>query len=190
MSKDFPLYACSDRNQTLASLCQELNLKKEELISAEQVHADGIAIVSQKDRGNQIPGVDALITIEKNLPLAVRTADCAPILIFDPKKEVLALVHAGRQGTELGISSKTIQKIKESFGSHPKDLFVKIGPSIGKCCYPVDLRKENLQQLLKSGINKENIEIHPDCTCCNKHKYFSYRGDGPSTGRMYLVAML
>ena len=185
-----PLHASSDKQQSLPSLCRNIGIKEEDLVSAEQIHGDGITLVSNDHRGQQIPKVDALITREKNLPLSIRTADCAPILIFDPAKEVLALVHAGRKGTGLEIAYKTIQKIKENFASAPGDLIIKIGPCIGKCCYPMDLREENRRQLLKSGVKKENIETSPDCTRCGKDKYFSYRGDGPGTGRNFLVAML
>jgi YfiH family protein len=183
------VYASSNKQVSFDSACQQLNVNPKDCISAEQIHADGIAIVSRKDLGQRISRVDALITTEKGIPLVVRTADCAPILIHDPAKEVLALVHAGRKGTELEITFKTIQKIKKN-GYDPRGLIVKIGPTIGKCCYPVDLRKENLEQLVKSGVQKEKVEIALECTCCNRDKYFSYRGDGPKTGRMFLVAVL
>jgi YfiH family protein len=184
------IHASSDKNQGLASLCQKLIIAKESLVSAEQIHSDGIALVTANDKGQQIPGVDALITVEKDVPLTVRTADCAPILIHDPTKKVLALVHAGRKGTELGITRKTIELMGTRYGVRGTDLVVKIGPTIGKCCYPVDLRKENLEQLIKSRVSKEHIEIDPECTCCNKDKYYSYRGNGPETKRNFLVAML
>jgi len=184
-----PRYASSDRTKTLASLCRDLKINEADLVSAEQVHGDGIALVTKKDRGRRIPRVDALITLEKGLPLVVRTADCAPILIFDTKNSLLSLVHAGRKGTELGISGKTITELKK-LGSDPKDLTIKIGPCIDKCCYPMDIRKENLKQLIKAGVPKENIKINLECTRCNMDKYFSYRGDGPDTGRMHLAAVL
>ncbi|MFC1637715.1 polyphenol oxidase family protein [Candidatus Margulisiibacteriota bacterium] len=184
------IHASSDKGQDLPSVCQKLLIRKEDLVSAEQIHADGIALVSAKDKGSQIPKVDALITAEKSVPLTVRTADCAPILIHDPVTEVLALVHAGRCGTELEITYKTVQKLKGAFGSEPKDLKVIVGPCIDKCCYPMDIREKNLEQLARVGVPKENIAVDPDCTCCNSDKYYSYRGDGPETGRMFLVARL
>ncbi|MBU0687830.1 MAG: polyphenol oxidase family protein [Candidatus Margulisbacteria bacterium] len=185
----FPLHTQSHKNQTLAQVCHELNIKEKDLISAEQIHGDGISVVNKRYLGQKISLVDALITSEKGVPLVIRTADCAPILIYDPQKNILALVHAGRKGTELEITTKTIEKMK-SLGSNPKDLTAKIGPCIGKCCYPMDIGGENLKQLEKAGVQKEKIDIHPDCTCCNTDKYYSYRGDGPGTGRMFLVAML
>ena len=176
----------SDRNLTLAQVCAKLAIKDDDIVSAEQVHGNKIAFATKKELGQRLPGVDALITTEKDVPLVIRTADCAPILIHDPKKNILALVHAGRKGSVLEIVSKTIAKM----GSNPKDLLVKIGPCIDKCCYPTDIRKLNLAQLAKAGVPKENIEVNSECTCCNKDKYYSYRGDGPETGRMFLAAML
>jgi YfiH family protein len=174
----------------LTSICKQLGIKESEIVSAEQVHGDGIAIASKRDRGRKISKVDALITGERDVPLSVRTADCAPILIFDPIKNILALVHSGRKGTEKELAYQTVQKMGEEFGSTPKDLTAKIGPCIGKCCYPVDLKEEILKQFDKAGVPEERVEIDPECTCCNKDKYFSYRGEGPKTGRMFLVATL
>ncbi|MBN2058740.1 MAG: polyphenol oxidase family protein [Candidatus Saganbacteria bacterium] len=176
----------SNRHESLAQACQKIGAKESALVSAEQVHADRIAFVTAKHLGQRIPGVDALITNEKNVPLVIRTADCAPVLIHDSKTGILALVHAGRKGTELAITAKTIARID----ADPKNLVIKIGPCIGKCCYPMDIRAENLKQLARVGVLSENIEVAPDCTCCNNDTYFSYRGDGPATGRMFLVASL
>jgi len=179
-------YFQSDRNLTLAQACDKLSINADDVVSAEQVHGNKSAFVTKNELGQRIPGVDALITSEKKVPLVIRTADCAPILIHDQKKNILALVHAGRKGTELEITAKTIEKM----GSDPKDLKVTIGPCIDKCCYPTDIRKLNLEQLAKVGVPEENIEVNSDCTCCNKDKYYSYRGDGPETGRMFLIACL
>lgn len=184
------IHASSDKQTSADSICARLNIVPKNLVSAEQIHSDGIAIVSKKDLGKRIPKADALITAEKGVPLTVRTADCAPILIFDPTKNILALVHSGRKGTEKELAYQTIQKMEDKFGSAPKDLTVKIGPCIGKCCYPVNLREKILKQLNKAGVPKDKVEIDPDCTCCNRDKYFSYRGEGPKTGRMFLVAAL
>lgn len=184
------IFGSTNKYQTLASLCEELMVNEQDLVSAQQVHGSNIAVVTAKEKGQQIPGVDALITQEKELPLIIRTADCAPILIHDQRRKVLSLIHAGRKGTESQITHKTVSLMKDKFNSKPQDLKVKIGPCIGRCCYPMDLRQANANQLYDTGIHPKNIETHPDCTCCNRHNYFSYRGDGPETGRMYMVAML
>ncbi len=184
------VYASSDKQTSADSICHQLNINPKDLVSAEQVHGDGITAISANDRGKRISNIDALITKEVGVPLIIRTADCAPILIHDIKTKTLALVHAGRKGTELEIAFKTINKLKEEFSSNPKDLIVKIGPCIDKCCYPMDLRKENKDQLIKAGVPEQNIEINEECTKCNNDKYFSYRSDGPHTGRMFLIAML
>ncbi|MBU1026462.1 MAG: polyphenol oxidase family protein [Candidatus Margulisbacteria bacterium] len=184
------VYSSSDKQTSADSICQQLNINPKDLASAEQIHGNGIIVITAEDRGKKVPQVDALITKEKNLPIMIRTADCAPILIHDTKREILALVHAGRKGTALKITHKIITKLKDEFSSDPKDLTVKIGPCIDKCCYPMDLRRENKEQLLKAGVPEENIKINKECTKCNNHKYFSYRGDGPHTGRMFLIAAM
>jgi YfiH family protein len=184
------IFGSTNKHQTLAALCEELMVNEQDLVCAEQVHGNRIAVVTAKEKGQQIPGVDALVTKEKEIPLAIRTADCAPILVYDQRRKIISLIHAGRKGTESHITLKTVNLMKDKYSSNPPDLRVKIGPCIGSCCYPIDLRQANNSQLYEAGVHPKNIETNPDCTCCNKHVYFSYRGDGPETGRMFTVAML
>ncbi|MCX5750644.1 MAG: peptidoglycan editing factor PgeF [Candidatus Saganbacteria bacterium] len=193
----------------LPSFLTTLNLKETEVVQAEQVHGENRCWVKGLDAGKTIPGVDALITKEKNLPIIVRTADCVPILIYDPVKSIIAVVHSGWKGTLLRIVQKTIENI----GSDPADLKIGIGPAIGKCCYEVGeeviskLKKEfggwekylngkkldlvslNKDQLLELGVKEENIEIKEMCTACNNDIFYSYRKDGPTTGRIYSLLM-
>lgn len=137
----------------------------------------------------------AIITRDKDVALCVVVADCNPVIIWDDTQGVVAVAHAGRVGSYSSIVKKTILKLEKEFMCHKENLNVSIGPSIRECCYEVgaevidgfeeyvvkrdgklflDLIQLNLHDLKKVGIKKENIEVSPICTCCNKN-YFSYR---------------
>lgn len=178
----------------------------DQLVLLKQMQLDGILIL--KDPADAHPGpleYDALITGTPNQFIGILTADCIPILVVDRKKKVISAVHAGRQGTALGIAKKVLKKMKEEWDCASKDLLVTLGPSIGPCCYEIDekvFRKEwepfsvakgrgkwmvdlariNRGQLEEEGIKEDQIYRVDLCTCCHKDIFFSYRGEG-QTGR-------
>ena len=129
---------------------EEVGINLHDLIFAEQIHADGIAIITdemlQEKRETPfiIPQVDALITDQKKVVLCVKYADCIPLLLYDPNKGVIASIHSGRTGTESNITGKTVRSIKEHFGSDPEHLQVAMGPSICAKHYqvPIDMFDE------------------------------------------------
>ena len=186
-----------NRKRFLTSLGIDLG----NLVSAGLVHGDGVKIVTKEKGGGIIPNTDALITNEKGLFLSITVADCLPIFIFDPQKEVVALIHGGWRSLEKGIVEKTIEKMKNIFNSLPADILVGIGPGISSCHYEVgpevakvfhhysgaiekkrekiflDLKRVAFLKLLKEKIKKENIEINRFCTYCEEEKFFSYRRD-------------
>jgi len=176
-----------------------------------QIHGDDI-LIAKGGVGTVkgCPDADAFITDEKNLPIALRTADCVPVFIFDPVHRVIALAHAGWRGTYKAIVVKTLQKMQEKYASQPTDLKIVLGPSIRECCYQVgeefrdyfpsqardreghlyvDMIGVNRDQLLQAGVRRENILDTGECTCCNKN-YFSFRRDGKKAGRMISLMML
>lgn len=178
------------------------NFLFQNLIYMDQTHSANIAVI--KDSAiNKIENCDALITNVKNIPLMVMVADCIPILLYEPRKNVIAVIHAGRNGTFNEISKKTIIKMIDEFGCCEKEILAYMGASIHECCYEVgqeiaklvdekyltkrderwylDLHNMNFNQLLSIGVLKENIEISSTCTCCDED-YFSYRREGV-TGR-------
>jgi YfiH family protein len=161
--------------------------------------------------GDPVEG-DAAITALHGALLGVQTADCVPILIADAQARCVAAIHAGWRGTAAGITERTVERLGEKFGVKPADLTASIGPYIGKCCFEVgeevvdaiddpdaferrndwlkphvDLGLANLNQLLHSGLNSERIEVSSLCTRCRSDLFFSYRGEGDSTGRMLSV---
>jgi len=156
------------------------------------------------------PDADALVTKEKNLPIAVRTADCVPVFIFDPHGPFVALAHAGWRGTHKAIAAKTVDVLRKKYGSKPSDLKIVLGPGIRDCCYQVgaelaghfpayvrkrdnalyaDLFAANRDQLMQAGVGQDHIFDTGTCTCCHKD-YFSYRRDGGKAGRMISLMML
>ena len=106
-----------------------------EFVSLHQIHSDVVRIFDATP-SKQCKG-DALATNRKGLLLGVRTADCSPVLVVDPKKRVVAAIHAGWRGTLARIVAKTIGQMQMEFGSQPKDLLAAVGPTIGGCCYEV-----------------------------------------------------
>jgi polyphenol oxidase len=142
---------------------------------------------------------DALISDHPGSLLAIRTADCVPVLIADPVRRVCAAVHAGWRGTAAGIVAKTVGEMARKFSSRPADLVAAIGPAIGKCCYEVgpevagefgftgrshlDLPETNRRQLLESGLQPRNVDTADLCTACGADDFHSYRRD-KTTGRM------
>jgi hypothetical protein len=169
------------------------------LISAEIVHGSSIEIVSARDSNKVIAGVDGLLTNEKNIFLAVTVADCLPIFLYEPVKNVFGIMHAGWRGLEKDIAGVAVNKMKSVFSCKPEDILIGIGPGIcqkdfevgGEVAekfieYPeailredkkifLDLKKIAAQQFLRQGVAKNNIEISFECVFELPDKYFSYR---------------
>ena len=188
---------------------QELGLKYENVAIQKQVHEDKINYVAQ---GGFCGESDALITLEKNLGLAISTADCTPIFIFDKRNKIIAAVHSGWRGTEKKILLKVLQKLNTDYTSLPQDLIVYIGPSICQKNYEVgievaekfeekylqpegdkyllDVPGINYDILLNFQIPKENIQLSSFCTYEMKYLLHSYRRDGLHSGRAFgVIAM-
>jgi YfiH family protein len=83
------------------------------------------------------PDADALVSNDPRVAIAVRAADCVPLLFADAKTGAVAAVHAGWRGTAAGVSTAALDALGREFGSRPGDVTVAIGPSIGGCCYEV-----------------------------------------------------
>ena len=134
-------YHVNDNTQTVYKnhihYAQYLNYNIESLVHMNQIHGDKIVIIDKDTDLTKIPQCDAMITKEKEIPLMVMVADCIPILIYDPIKKVIAVVHAGRTGVFLKILTKTLQMMQRSFKSSAEDLLIVLGPSIRNCCYEV-----------------------------------------------------
>jgi YfiH family protein len=163
-----------------------------------QVHSDRAIFAGT-------PGVqdeaDALVTNQSGFALAIRTADCVPILIADPAHHAIAAVHAGWRGTVAGILAKTLADMSERFDTASEDVLVAIGPAIGLSCFEVgpevsvqfgqpaekthiDLVDVNRQQAMRAGVPGSRISVLGRCTRCEATQFHSYRRDKEHSGRM------
>lgn len=198
------------------AFCRSLGIRLQDVIFMQQTHNSNVAIVTRQDAGrgaetpeSAIPNTDALITQDSGVYLAGLGADCALVVLCDPIRRVVAMVHAGWRGTTKGVVEKTVLRMCSELGCEPGRIIAGIGPSIGPCCYEVgtevlqavisgrgaeaiirrglklylDIRLANLHQLLAQGISRENIEVADLCTACNSERFFSYRRDGADGGR-------
>jgi YfiH family protein len=105
------------------------------LVQVKQIHS---AIIHRVDSsGHETLAGDGLITKAPGLLLAIKTADCVPVLIADAKRHVVGAFHAGWRGTVARIVEKGVGEMRQHFGSLPRDLRVAIGPCIRRCCYSV-----------------------------------------------------
>jgi YfiH family protein len=158
-------------------------------------------------------GWDALVTDQPGVTVAVRTADCVPVLVHDSRRRVVAAIHAGWRGAVAGVVPKTITLMATRFGSMRSDLRVSIGPSAGACCYEVDdpvldqLRmglaewefavrdyqghkaRLDLKALIRRQVEAEGVPIPSVsavnlCTICHDQLFYSYRREGRVNGTM------
>jgi YfiH family protein len=176
------------------------NLNPNSLVSADLIHGNGIARITEKDKSEIITGTDGLITNRKNIFLSVTVADCLPIYLYESEKEIVGIIHAGWRSLMKNILVNAIEKTKK-LGGKPENVLIGIGPAICQKHYEVGLevaekfekypkaieRKNNRifldlkeiakLQLLKLGMPEKNIEISPECTYELPEKYFSARRD-------------
>ena len=141
-----------------------LDIDYRNIVSAQQVHMDKIALVRKEDTGkgafkysNAIAESDALITNIPAIPLLMCYADCVPVFILDPVIKVIALIHSGRKGTELELTLKTLFKMKKIFNTEPHSCLAAIFPSIGPCCY--HMKEEN--KIDDYWLNKDKYNSIP-----------------------------
>lgn len=189
-------------------LAQSVGFEIGRLVTGEQTHSLNIAVVTDADAGrgsvdidSRIPCTDALITNCKGICLMVLTADCVPVLLYDPATHSAAAIHAGWRGTANGIVGLTVEKMSHEFGTNPSNLVAAIGPCIAACCFEVgedvtehfsrwpeavlrrsnwpkphiDLVLANRLQLEQAGVLSQNIETSGHCTKCGPYGLFSHR---------------
>ncbi len=203
-------------------LARAFGANQEALVTPRQVHGSDILLINEPNDDYShfltVEG-DAVITNQPHVIIGVCVADCAPILLCDPDKRVIAVVHAGWKGTAAGLVSKTVAGMISEFGSNPGRLQAAIGPCIQKCCYEVDgpvrqaflqgglswdscakqkspgkwqldLAAANRELLLLAGLPAPAIQLSEQCVCCHSEQFFSYRRDKEESGRQMGFIML
>ena len=167
-------------------LCDAIGIETDDIVFSNQVHGTTIRTVSKSDRGGLfIPGkpqADGLITNEPGVALMVFTADCVPILLYDPDKGAIGAVHAGWRGTVTGIASVAVQAMINEFGCNPCDIRVAIGPGISLCCYEVG---EEVVDALMTKAGEMSIDIGGN-VCVQSHNS-KYNIDIKEFNRLMLI---
>lgn len=188
-------------------LGKSLGFDIENVVQSRQTHSDIVYAADAKDRGAgllapPLPPCDALVTNTPGLALVVSTADCTPVLVYDPVTGAVGAAHAGWRGTVSAIAARTVEAMVRCYGSRPEDLRAAIGPNIGFCHFEthddvpqafygafgsemnafirpegekfrVDLKGINAWILRRAGV--QNIEISADCTMCQPDRFWSHR---------------
>jgi YfiH family protein len=166
-----------------------------------QIHSNKVLVAAEAGFAGE---GDALLTNRPHVIVSVRTADCLPILLADPRHHAVAAIHAGWRGTAARIAETAIANMVKEYGTSPEELIAAIGPGIGPCCYEVgaevamlfglkragkvDLAAANRSQLIEAGVPAAAIEVLPLCTRCDAGTFHSYRRDGNRAGRMISYA--
>lgn len=187
---------------------KEVDARLEQSVFMEQVHGDTITEIYTEmagkgaiDHKDRIQATDAMVTQEKNIFLSIVTADCVPVLFYDPNNKIIAVAHAGWKGTLIKLPQKLANFMIQEFSSQVQDILCYLGPSIGECCYSVqpdrahefhrifgsdvvkyaknitsiDLKEAIHIQLQESGLLAKHIENSEVCTSCQHHRFPSYR---------------
>jgi len=172
------------------------------LATLKQIHSS--SCVAAEGRAGLLGEGDALLEDRPGSVVAVKTADCIPILLVDDRLRAVAAVHAGWRGTAARIASGAVAAMSRRFGTRAEDLHAAIGPGIGPCCYEVDaevaerfggqgrgyidLSAANRRQLEQAGVTPERIYASNLCTMCRPEEFDSFRRDREAAGRMVSFA--
>jgi YfiH family protein len=199
-------------NTNLDRLLGAVGFGSEQLVQVRQIHSADVIVADHPV--DALQQGDAIITNTRGLLLLMRFADCVPILLADPVKQVIGIAHAGWQGTVKEVAFHAARAMEKKFQSNPSDIFAGIGPSIGPDHYVVgedviervksvfhahvedilikdadgvklDLWKANAISLRRAGV--KNIEQSGICTACNTADWYSHRAEAGKTGRFAAV---
>jgi len=209
-------------NDNRRRLLSALDIKNADIVSLNQIHSNRIFVVESAadfhntEKTENHEG-DGLVTNIENTALAVKTADCFPVLIVDPAHRAIGAVHSGWRGTLARVLPRAIEEMSRRYHSDPARLLVALGPGIRECCFEVNedvarLFKEAYPdkatarphtsapgkyladiaavlkiQMTQSGVSPDNQHDIGICTCCNTREFFSWRAEGAAAGRMMAV---
>lgn len=185
-----------------------------QLTAVWQMHsADVRTVRDREDARSDEERCDALTTAAPGVLLAVKSADCVPVILGDKRTGACAAAHAGWRGTVACIVERTLERMSAEYGTRAEDVRAAIGPAAGACCYEVgaevidafrsnfedadslfqptreghaliDLQRANRSQLIRAGVREERIHTAPFCTMCRTDLFFSYRREKSIHGRV------
>lgn len=206
----------AEHSQNITAMAGAESLGRCRQVHGDLIHKMGIG---ERESSSGLPSGDGLITDQCGLLVSVSTADCVPVMLYDPVRRAVSVLHAGWRGSHLNISAKAVSMMESDYGSNSKDLLAGIGPSIGPCCFEVgpdvweklerdascreevvvhkkedkawvDLVQLNRMQLIEAGLHAENIQDTGLCTACDPNLFYSFRRDRKKIGNMTSGLML
>jgi len=140
--------------KNLEIVSKKISCNKHNLITLNQVHSDQVIYFKNDKSVKNKLTADAIVSEVKNIGIGILTADCAPILFYDPKKKIIGCAHSGWKGALNGIIKNTVKKFNE-LNSNNEDLIVVIGPCIGKKNYLV--KKDFFEKFISQDKKNENF---------------------------------
>ncbi len=211
----------------MSQLFDLLELREFAPAAVHQIHSSRIVLAVRNKEGvayeavgqseemrptTEEPSADALLAASPGLLLTIRTADCLPVLLIDPRRRAVAAIHAGWRGVLDRIVEKTVGALQQVLGVNPSDLSALLGPSIQSCCYEIgaevvnafrerfirsdrffrhaagrqylDLAAAVRHQLHEAGVASRQITASNLCTRCRADLFYSFRREGVAAGRM------
>ncbi|MCC7370003.1 MAG: peptidoglycan editing factor PgeF [Chloroflexi bacterium] len=191
-----------------ARLAGSLGFAAEQLVTTPQVHGNAVLHVTAETAPTALQTrADILVTDRPGFLIVQRYADCVPILLWHPERDVVGVAHAGWRGTAVDVAGTAVAAVRELAGNRD-GIRAAIGPSIGPCCFEVgeevvaafpehpdtasigprgrphvDLWEINRRQLQAAGLAEDAIEVAQVCTRCDARTFFSHRALGYPAGR-------
>ena len=219
---------CGDDKEAIQknreALCQLLAIADDHLLMPHQVHLTKIAQIDDAffalpadERHQALEGVDALMTNIEGVCIGVSTADCIPVLLYDPVQRAACAIHAGWRGTVKRITEQAVAQMTAVYGTRPADIIAQIGPGIHldsfevgdevyeafqqegfpmqaiskkKEKWHIDLPECNRLQLIAKGIPADHIAVSSICTFQQSDRFFSARRLGINSGRIFTSIIL
>ena len=189
-----------------------------------QTHTDNVFHITEdflalpeSERKNRLEGIDAIISNVPDVIMGISTADCIPVLLYDPVQRAACAIHAGWRGTVKRITEQAVAQMTAVYGTRPADIIAQIGPGIHldsfevgdevyeafqqegfdmqaiskkKEKWHIDLPECNRLQLIAKGIPADHIAVSSICTYQQADRFFSARRLGINSGRIFTSIIL
>lgn len=192
---------------------EKFTITSERIYEGSQSHAVRIKLISKKNKKRIFSDTDGLITNLPQVFLMIKTADCFPIVFFDPQRKAVAAVHAGWRGAIQKIFLEVLLLMVNKLNCRPENIKIGIGPGIRQCCFihnhliqeklpewkdylaktkkgiSADMPAFIKDKLVLNGIKKNNIKDSKICTVCNNNFYSHFRSlrQGEPEGRLATI---
>lgn len=211
-------------SENVNSFLNHLNVESSRVYFMNQTHSDHCVVLNDDHAEEDyfgfsiVPDTDALITSKKGIALVSRISDCTPVLLYDPIKGVQACIHSGWRPTVKKLPQIALGKMRERYGSLPKDIYAYIGPCIGRESFQVgkevseawrdafpfyrevirysdaehdyiDMKLTHIRMLQQMGVPDDHITVNIADTFTDP-RYHSYRRDKPDFGSNALISIL